>query len=186
MKLVETDIHHAEDEGEVPGLSTPPRPEHRRVYVSFLVTFSVLVATVATIYTVFPQPRDNEMLTVALAFHEDPGEFELTSPSRAELVAFGVGVTGRGAPFPEPRPDLEALGVRSLRIVKWQVTMVRYRAGDDEVSYLVMRAHDAPPRHHRREEDGLLAVSWRSGGWTLIAVGPVAEAARWGKLLGVP
>lgn len=183
MKLVETDIRHAED--EAPEAPTPPRPEHRRVYVSLLLTLSVLAATVVAVYSLFPK-RDNEVLTVALREHRDPGTLDLERPTRREIAAWSVGVIGRGAPWPEPAPELEPLGTRSLDILERPAALVRYRAGGHEVTLLATRARLAPPRKFRREAEGLYAVSWREGKWRLVAVGPAAGSETWGEILGVP
>jgi hypothetical protein len=183
MRLVETDIPHGDEEvAEVP---RPPRPEHRRVYVSLAVTLSVLVATVAAVYLAFPE-RHNELLTDALEAHRADGPFELDRPSRAELMAWSVGVVGKKAPWPPEGGGLEALGTRRLKILRRPAALVRYRLGRDEISLLVTRATDAPPRKHSRVEDGDLAESWRRGAWTFVAVGPAAHARVWKARFGVP
>ena len=183
MKLVETDIPHGDEEvAEVP---RPPRPEHRRVYVSLAVTLTVLVATVAAVYLAFPE-RHNELLTEALEAHQQDGPFEIEHPSRAELIAWSVGVIGKKAPWPTQGPGLEALGTRRLTILRRPAALVRYRIGGEEISLLVIRATDAPPRTHRRTEDGQLAESWRRGPWTFVAVGPARSASSWKGRFGVP
>ncbi len=184
MKLVEADIPFSEDESKE--LTLPPRPEHRRVYVSFLFTFSMLAATVTTVYLLFPA-RDNELLTLAIESHQIPGEYELEKPGSAELLGWKTGVVGPSAPFPPPGPAADLLGVRSIKVLRRPVAMGRYRIGADEVSFFVMRAHDAPPRRFERQEEELVAISWRSGRWTLVAVGPAATRKKnWGRILGAP
>lgn len=183
MKLIETEIEHETDDEEgPPPQPAPPRPEHRRVYVSLLLTFSVLVATVVAIYAVFPK-RDNELVEEAIAAHRDPGASELTAPSAAELDAWTLGVLGQ-VPWPDVEGDI--LGARSLTVLQRKVALVRYRIGGDVVSLLAARARDAPPRTHRRREGELYAVSWRRGRFTLVAVGPASSARRWSAALGAP
>lgn len=183
MKLVETDIRHDEDAAaESP---TPPRPEHRRVYVSLLLTFSVLAATVIAVYAIFPK-RDNELLTVAIDAHAAPGELELERPTPRELSAWSVGVIGRGAPWPAPGGGAEVIGTRSLEILKRPAAMVRYRVAGEEVTVVAMRAHTAPARKFERREGRLYAVSWREGKWRLVAVGRAAARESWGPAVGIP
>jgi hypothetical protein len=184
MKLVESDVVHADDDGEV---TLPPRPERRRVYTSFLVTFSVLVATVFSVYHLFP-PRDNELLTVAIDAYQQPGPYEIERPSDTQLLAWGTGVVGERAPFPAPAPGITLVGVRKVKILNRPAAMVRYRFEDDgsEVSYFVSRPRDVPPRRYQREDGDLHAVSWRSGRWTLVLVGPAASRDRWADEFGAP
>lgn len=183
MKLVETDIPHGDE--EVSEAPRPPRPERRRVYVSLALTLSVLVATVTAVYVAFPK-RDNELLTEAIDTHRAGGELDLERPSTGELKAWTVGAVGEMVPWPEPTAEVTLLGTRRIRVLKRPVAVVLYRVGKDEVTYMAMRARDAPPRKYRREDDGDLAVSWRRGPWTLVAVGPAATQAQWRKGLDVP
>jgi len=180
MKLVEPEIPHGDE--EVPEIPRPPRPERRRVYVSLALTLGVLAATVAAVYTAFPK-RDNELLTDALEAHRAPGRYQLTSPSPAELKAWSVGVVGGSVPWPS---DLEVIGTWQIRILRRPAALVRFRIGGDEVTLMAMRAWDAPPRKYRRHDGDELAVSWRRGPWTLVAVGPAAGADRWKAPLHVP
>jgi hypothetical protein len=182
MKLVETDIPHGDEEvAEVP---RPPRPERRRVYVSLALTLTVLAATVVAVYFAFPK-RDNEVLTEALEAHREGGPFDLDHPSAGELAAWTVGVVGHRVPWPE-REGLEVIGARRLQILHRAAAVARYRAGGDEVTVMVLRAHDAPPRRHRRTDGDEAAVSWRRGPWTFIVVGPAAHAAQWRRMFGAP
>jgi hypothetical protein len=182
MRLVETDIQRDDDVGHV---TTPPRPEHRRVYTSLLFTFSVLAATVTAVYVLFP-PRDNELLTVALANHRSQGNFEITAPGDNELLAWGVGAVGRGAPFPSGSPEVSLVGVRTVRILNRPAAMARYEMSGQPISYFVMRAHDAPPRRYQRQEGDVQVVSWRRGRWTLVAAGPADTRPAWAKFVGAP
>jgi hypothetical protein len=118
--------------------------------------------------------------------HQRPGTFELERPASAELLAWGVGVIGPRAPFPTVDSNITLLGVRSIKILRRPVAMARYHFPGGDVSYFVMRAHDAPPRRYQRQEGDLQAVSWRNGLWTLTAVGPAATRSQWAPILGVP
>jgi hypothetical protein len=182
MKLVETDSPHGDE--EVPEVPRPPRPERRRVYVSLALTLTVLVATVAAVYVAFPK-RDNELLNAAMEAHREGGPFEIENPSSPELVAWSVGVVGHKVPWPDEQ-GLEIVGTRRLRVLRQPAALVRYRADRDEVSLLVLRARDAPPRTYRRAEGDDLAVSWRRGPWTFVVVGSAAHAEQWSRRFGVP
>lgn len=182
MKLVETDIPHGDEEvAEVP---RPPRPEHRRVYVSLAVTMTVLVATVMAVYFLFPK-RDNELLAAAFDAHREGGPYELDRPSEAELGAWSVGVVGHKVPWPESS-GLEVIGTRRLTILKRAAALVHYQVGADEVTLLVLRARDAPPRRYHRTDGSEQAVSWRRGPWTFVVVGPAEHAAAWRRSFGAP
>jgi len=182
MKLVETDSPHGDEEvAEVP---RPPRPERRRVYVSLAVTMTVLAATVLAVYLLAPK-RDNELLNAALEAHREGGPYELDHPSATELSAWSVGVVGHKVPWPE-RTGLEVIGTRRLQILKRSAALVRYKLGADEITLLVLRARDAPPRRYHRTEGPELAVSWRRGPWTFVVVGPADHAGAWRRQFGAP
>ena len=180
MKLVETDIPHGDE--EVSEAPRPPRPERRRVYVSLALTLGVLAATVCAVYVAFPK-RDNELLTEALEAHRQAGPFQLEKPSAAELKAWTVGVVGGSVPWPR---DLEVIGTWQIRILRRPAALLRFAVEGDEVTLMAIRAWDAPPRKYRRHDGDELAVSWRRGPWTLVAVGPAAQADRWKAALHVP
>jgi hypothetical protein len=180
MKLVEPEIPHGDE--EVSEEPRPPRPERRRVYVSLAVTLGVLAATVIAVYLAFPA-RNNELLTEALEAHRTPGRFQLEKPSPAELKAWTVGVVGSSVPWPS---NLEVIGTWQIRILRRPAALVRFLVGGDEVTLMAMRAWDAPPRKYRRHDGDDLAVSWRRGPWTLVAVGPAAKADLWKAPLDVP
>lgn len=180
MKLVEPEIPHGDE--EVPEIPRPPRPEHRRVYVSLALTLGVLAATVAAVYLAFPA-RNNELVTEALEAHRRRGPFQLDKPSPAELKAWTVGVVGGSVPWPS---DLEVIGTWQIRILRRPAALVRFLIGGEEVTLMAMRAWDAPPRKYRRHDGDELAVSWRRGPWTLVAVGPADKADRWKAPLHVP
>jgi hypothetical protein len=182
MKLVETDSPHGDEEvAEVP---RPPRPERRRVYVSLALTLGVLAATVGAVYVAFPK-RDNEVLHAALDAHREGGPFELEAPSASELGAWSVGVVGHKVPWPDA-PGLEIVGTRRLQVLRRPAALARYRADGDEISVMVLRARDAPPRTYHRSDAGDLAVSWRRGPWTFVVVGPAADAEKWKRRFGAP
>ena len=183
MKLVETDIPHGDE--EVPEIPRPPRPEHRRVYVSLFVTLTVLVTTVVAVYVAFPR-RDNALFTTAFEAHAGGGPFQLTAPSAEELAAWTVGVVGDGVPWPAAGEGRQVLGSWQISVLRQPAALVRYQVGDQQVTLGALRARDAPPRRHRRENDGLLGLSWRNGPWTLFAVGPAAGADGWRRELGIP
>jgi hypothetical protein len=183
MKLVDSEITHVEDDdgGEH---STPPRPEHRRVYTSLVVTLGVLIGTVAIVYGLAPK-RDNELLTVVLEAHEEPGHLELANASEPELEAWSLGVLGRRARWPTG-PELEVVGARRLAILRRPAALVRYRIAGHEVSVVALRPREAVRRKHRKHEDGMLCVSWRKGKLTYAVVGPEASFREWGPVVGVP
>lgn len=183
MKLVETEFETSADDDDDVERTVPPRPERRRVYVSLIVTLSVLVATVVLIYAIFPK-RDNELLDAAIDNYLDPGETELEHPTRAELDAWTVGVLGRGVPWPEI--DAPVIDAHSFVIIRRKAAFVRYKIGGDLVSLAVTLVRSAPPRTHRRRRDGLYAVSWRRKRWTFVAVGPSDTSDHWAEVLGAP
>ena len=185
MKLVEAETPGPPLDETLPAPS-PPRPEHRRVAVSFLVTLVVLVATVVVIYAVFPK-RDNALVTATVDAHQTLHKYDLAEPTFSELRAWSIGVLGIGAPWPQPQvANWSILGAKKLMILQRSAAFVRYRLEDQEVSMVLQRARDAPPRTHRREYGQVLAVSWRKGGWTCIAVGSAGRAIQWRKWLGTP
>jgi hypothetical protein len=180
MKLVEPEIPHGDE--EVAEIPRPPRPERRRVYVSLALTLGVLAATVVAVYLAFPK-RNNELVTEALEAHRNPGRFQLERPSAAELKAWTVGVVGGSVPWPS---NLEVIGTWQIRILRRPAALIRFSVGGDQVTLMAMRAWDAPPRKYRRHDGDDLAVSWRRGPWTLVAVGPAAHADSWKAPLHVP
>jgi anti-sigma factor RsiW len=186
MKLVETDIHGPKDDEETPAPPpTPPRPEHRRVAVSLLLTVSVLVATAVTVYVLFPE-RHNLLMTEAIDAHGSDAAWELERPSDAELRAWSLALVGRGVPLPAAGNEVQVLGARSIQVLHRPTAVVGYQVGGDRITLVVQRAREAVPRRHRRVDEGLMAVSWRKGAFTFVAVGPEASAERWRAVLGVP
>jgi hypothetical protein len=205
VRLVE-----AESTGPVEGdaaLVTPPRPPHRRVSVSLVFTLTVLVGTVVTIYAMFPA-RHNLLMTEAIAYHRDPGAaWDLVTPTRDALRAWMIGAIGKDAPLPGAAATV--VGARQLDILNRAAALIRLRIDDDEVTYVVQRARGIAPEGAERVErsetggsaprgadgsetggstprgiDGVLrAVAWRSGRFTVVAVGADATAAHWRAML---
>jgi hypothetical protein len=182
MKLVETDSPHGDE--EVPEVPRPPRPERRRVYVSLALTLGVLAATVCAVYVAFPK-RDNEILHAALDAHREGGPWELERPNPSELGAWSVGAVGHRVPWPDGQ-GLEVVGTRRLQVLKRPAALVRYKADQDEVSVMVLRARDAPPRKYQRADGDELAISWRRGPWTFVVVGSAEHADRWKRRVDAP
>lgn len=175
MKLVE-----AEAVGPVEGddaLVTPPPPPHRRVSVSLVLTLSVLVGTVVTIYLAFP-PRHNVLVTEAIAQHRDAAPaWDVVAPTARDLRTFALGVFGSDAPLPAPASRI--VGARRLDVLDRGALLVRLKIGDDDVTYLVQHARGIAPDHSERRDGELRAVSWRRGPFACVAVGADASAAVW-------
>ena len=175
MKLVE-----AESTGPVEGdaaLITPPRPPHRRVSVSLLFTLTVLVGTVIAIYTTFPA-RHNVLVTEALARHRDANPtWDLAALNPTELRAWAFGVIGKDAPL--PHDGAAVVGVRQLMILNRAAALIRLRAGDDDVTYLVQHARGIAPDHSEQVDGDLRAVAVHRGPFAIVVVGRDATAARW-------
>lgn len=183
MKLVDAEITHGDDDDESE-VARPPRPEKRRVYTSLFVTTAVLVGTVVLVYAIFP-PRNNEILTATIEAHREPEETELDAPTAGEVRAWAIGLFGEALPWPDD-PALIPVAADRFDILRRQVALVRFRLGESEISVALMRARDVPPRVHRREDDGLAAISWRKGRYTCVAVGPAATQDRWKAAVGAP
>ena len=194
MKLVETDTEGpGEGVGESlvePGPVTPPRPEHRRAMTSMVLTLSVLTVTVVAIYLRFP-PRRNQVVTTAISQHRaERHDWELAAPSADKLEGWAIGVFDANPsarpPLPMPGGRISVIGVKRYEILAHRAAVVRYRVGDDEVSLVVQRAHDVPPRTYEQRDGDDLALGWRSGPWTVVAIGPMATAPFLQKALGIP
>lgn len=173
MKVVEAEVT-GPVEGEE-AVVTPPRPLHRRVSVSLLLTLSILVGTVVTIYTVFPA-RHGVLMSQAIAEHrEHRPAWDLVAPGPSELRAWAIGVVGKGVPL----PDLPVIGARQIDVLKRQVALLRVKIGSDEVTYAVEHSRSASPENGGRDEGELHAVSWHRGSFSCVAVGPKATSATW-------
>jgi len=172
MKLVE-----AESEGPVEGDAaqvTPPRPPHRRVSVSLLLTLSVLIGLVVTIYAVFPA-RHNVFATDAIELHREPPAWDLATPSAEALRAWAIGAVGKGAPV----PGLPALGAARIDVLERRAAVMRFQVGADEVTYVVGHAGRISPEHSELRDGSLRAITWPRGAFICVAVGPDATAATW-------
>jgi hypothetical protein len=185
VKLVETDEDDPSAHPEPPVRATPPRPEKRQAMVSLLFTVAVLVGTVVAVFTIFPE-RHNEIVESTLEAHQASAEWDIAAPDAATLKVWTQGVLGETAPLPEAGADLVAIGARDLTILDRRAALVRYRLGNDEISYLVQRARDIPRRRERRKSGDHAVDAWRNGPWTCVAVGPAASADTWRPRLGVP
>jgi hypothetical protein len=172
MKLVEAD-QTGPFEGE-DAVVTPPRPVHRRVSVSLVFTICVLGGLVATIYNVFPA-RHHALLREAVARHRDAEPtWELVAPSPGLVRAWAIGLVGGDVPLPPA--SLPVIGVR--RAALDATAVVRVRIGDDDVTFVVQHAHGVAPGEELEDGD-LRAVEWRVDGYSCVAVGAAASAARW-------
>ena len=197
MKLVEADRQGPGSVDNDAETTTPPRPERRRVAVSFLLTGSVLIGTVVAVYTIFP-PRHNTLLTRSLELHRDPPALLLTRPSPVELSNWSKTLfkssdrPDRPIPWPmiAQASGVEIIGATSVTILKRTAALVRYRVGSSEktleMTLVVQRARDAPPRTLRQSDDTLSVVSWRNGRWTFVAVGPSQQKAIWARFARAP
>lgn len=174
MKVVEAEIT-GPVEGE-DAVVTPPRPLHRRVSVSLLLTLSVLIGTVVTIYTVFPA-RHGVLLEEAITEHREPGAWDLASPGPGELRAWAIGVVGTGVPLPPA--ELPVIGAKRIEVLNRHVAIVRVEVGGGEVTYAVQHSRSAAPEHGDRVDDDVRAVSWHHGPFACVAVGPKATASTW-------
>jgi hypothetical protein len=177
MNLVE-----AEATGPVEGddpIVTPPRPRHRRVSVSLVLTLSVLIGLVVAIYQVFPA-RHNELAKQALAHHQEPPAWDLPAPPPAELRAWLVGAAGKDAPL----PAATAIGAAKIEVLDRHAALIRFKIGNDEVSYVVGHAARIAPEHTEEREGDLRVVAWERGPFVFAAVGPDATAATWLPIVG--
>lgn len=163
-------------EGDDPRI-TPPRPPHRRVSVSLLFTLSVLIGLVLTIYLALPA-RHNVLVTEAIERHHDEDvAWDLDAPSAAELRAWAIGVAGKGVPL--PARTAKVVGARRLQILHRAAAVVRLEIGGERITYLVQNAHGIAPKHAEQHDGDLVAVAWRRGKFTCVAVGPGDSLAAW-------
>jgi hypothetical protein len=179
MNLVE-----AESTGPVEGddpIVTPPRPRHRRVSVSLVLTLSVLIGLVVAIYQVFPA-RHNQLAMQALGDHRAPPAWDLTAPAPPVLRAFLIGAAGKDAPL----PNAPAIGATRIDVLDRHAALIRFKIGNDEVSYVVGHAARIAPEHTEDRDGDLRVVAWERGPFVFAAVGPEASAATWLPIVGAP
>jgi len=178
MKLVE-----AESTGPVEGDDaqvTAPRLPHRRVSVSLLFTLTVLVGTVVAIYVTFPA-RNNMLMTEGLVRHRDPDpRWDLIDPSPAELRAWAIAVVGSDPPLPE---GTSIIGARETEVLGRRAAVVRIAIGGDPITYVVQQTRVISHEHDETIDGDLLAIAWRRGQFTCVAVGPNASAKAWSAVL---
>jgi len=153
--------------------------------VSGLLAFAALIATVVTVYLVFP-PRNNELITQSLEEHRTTAEWEIEAAGESELRAWSAGSLGTAVPWPLPRAGIEVVGARSLEIQKRRTGLVQYRIDGAIVTVVAQRTRETTPRVHRRSDGADFAIMWHSGKWTLVAVGPAASAESWRARVGAP
>jgi hypothetical protein len=185
MKLVEADAEGpqvAEDEAPRP---TPPRPERRRVVVSLGFTVAVLLGTVVTIYAVFPA-RHNYLATAATDAHHETAAWQVAQPTVDELRAWFAGALGDEVPLPDAASDVAVVGVRRVELLNRLAAVVRYQIGGSDVTMVIQRARDPAARRVSRTEGDDHVESWRTGKWSIAAVGPAATAPAWGPRVGAP
>jgi hypothetical protein len=170
----------AEETGPIEGedaIVTPPRPPHRRVSVSLVFTLTVLVGTVVAIYAAFPA-RHHVLVSEAIDYHHNPPQaWDLAAPTAVELRAWALGVGGKEMPLPQPSATI--LGAAKLQLFDRGAALIRVHAGNDDVTYLVQRAHGILPDDYQTTEGDLRAVAWNKGPFACVAVGPDATAKVW-------
>ncbi len=175
MKLVDAD---AEDPAVAPPPpTTPPRLDKRRVSVSFLFTVTVLIGCVVAVFTLFPS-RHNPVAASALAAHRASAPWDLERPDATTLVAWAKGAVGRDPPVPAGA-GLVPLGARRIAILRRPAAVIRYQIGADQVTVVLQRARDLQSRTLHDDQGGDRVEAWRSGAWTVIAIGPTATVATW-------
>ena len=186
MKLVDTDEVGPAEIEEAPPHATPPRPEHRRVAVSFLFTLAVVVGTVVTVYSVFPA-RHNVLVTTALAEHRRADQtWQIDRPEPSQLESWSIGVLGSKPPLPMASSGINVIGARAIDILARRAAVIGYRGGNEDVTVLVQRAHDVPPRRIHKDDGDDRVEAWRDKKWTIVIVGPSKSATMWAPALGVP
>jgi hypothetical protein len=187
MKLVQVEEPKPSDEDPVVVLPRPPRPEHRRVYTSLILTVAILAGTVVAVYLLFPE-RHHVLAQTAEDRHRTPEvEWDLPAPSPGELHAWLIGVIGENAPLPPVIgvDGVRAIGAEAVDVLGRRAALVRLHAGPDELTYVITRARGVSPRDSRKVGD-LRVLEWRRGPWAIVAVGPDATAATWRIAVGAP
>lgn len=163
----------------------PPRPERRRVSTSFLFMATVLIGMVAAIFMFFPK-RQNLLMSEAVAAHQVPPAWQLTSPTLGEVKAWWLGLFGDKAKLPTVSPRLVPVGIFRTTLHRRDTAIARFTVDGGEITLLVQRTPGMAPRHKERVAGDLFAVEWAIGPWAYVAVGATATAATWKPLVGVP
>ncbi|RMH41932.1 MAG: hypothetical protein D6689_09790 [Deltaproteobacteria bacterium] len=153
--------------------------------LSAALTFAALAATVAGVYLFVPR-KNNELLTRAVEEHRADQTWEIDHPSAAELTAWSVGALGGRTPWPPPGDGVDIVGARAFELQRGRVGLVRYLVDGRPVTVVARRTRDPAPRRHRRVVGADVALSWRAGKWTLVAVGPADAEPRWKAAMGAP
>ncbi len=175
MKLIESD---AEGPNVEASITTPPRPEKRRVSISLLFTLAVLVGTVVTIYTLLPA-RNQILVTEAFAGHRrDSKTLDLVGPTEGELQAWIIGALGKQAPIYTMVGAVPvAAGV--ITIHRRNASLVRYRVGAEEFTVLMQHAKGWAPESAERDDGDLHASLNHIGLWTVVTVGAKSTMVTW-------
>ena len=146
--------------------------------ISVVLTLLALAATVAGVYLLSPR-QDNELMTRSAEEHREKQEFDIVNPDETELRAWSIGSLGAKVPWPAPSAELTVVGARSFKVQRRPTGLVRYELNGKPLTVVAQRARDPAPRIYRRDDGDAHVVSWRSGKWTMIAVGPKQSAAVW-------
>jgi hypothetical protein len=179
--LIEAEETKPSDEDPPVAVPRPPRPEHRRVYTSLILTTAILVGTVVAVYMLFPA-RHHVLATSATTHHRTPTtSWELPAPTAAELRAWSIGVLRGEAPL----PAAPAIGAQTIEYHSRNAALVRLHAGADEITYVIARAAGVSPASSRVDGE-LRVVEWRRGPWAMVAIGPDATSASWKPIVNAP
>lgn len=173
----------AEATGPIEGedaIVTPPRPPHRRVSVSLILTLTVLTGTVVAIFLTFPG-RNTVLMNEALARHRDSSPtWNLVRPTPQELRAWAIGVLGKDPPLPQ---NATILGARDTAVLDRRAAIVQVDIAGEPITYLVQHTRVISPAHSEETDGDLRAVAWHKGEFTAVAVGRDASATQWSAAL---
>lgn len=156
--------------------------------VSLVLTVGVVFGTVIAIYSIFPNRWAHLADRAIEAHREVPPASELAAPGHAELVAWGRGVLGgdateRAVPWPGMGDVVEILAARSFDHDGRRVACAVFSIDSIVVTVVASRRDYEPGR---RANAGDVAIAWRDGPWTIVAVGPVASESQWRPAVGAP
>ncbi len=153
--------------------------------ISVVLTLLALAGTVVGVYLLSPN-KHNELMTRTAQEHRAVQDFDIVTPGETELRAWSIGSLGAKVPWPKPSSTIKVIGARSFKVQKRPTGLVQYEINGVKVTVLAQRARDPAPRKHRRTDGDDHVVSWRSGKWTMIAVGSLQDAGLWKPLVGAP